>query len=599
MPHFRFLAATVVCLLVFLTGLTAQTTSAAFVYRRDLSLADATASVGQPGSFANASVRAQGGSGDDTLTAGFIINGSGRKPLLIRAVGAGLAHQGVHNVMSAPVLQVHDLVTHLVTAQNRDWKTGPNLPALLNATTQLGAFPLAADSDDSALFNTVGAGWYTATVDNATSGVGLVELYDANPYDSTRLINLSTRARAEPGEKALILGFVIVGDNPKPLLLRGIGPTLASQGVSGVLADPQLSLVKSTGEKIAFNDNWAASRTLANVSSQVGAFALPAGSKDAAIFAILPAGIYSALLTGANDTSGVAMIELYDVPPSALETRWTMINVSPAEAQADCHLIEFPDGRRVLIDVADAADAEGSALAYLRAHGIDRVDLVVLSHFHRDHYGRLADLVRAGIKVGRVAYNLPAPDDELADAERPWGFDRDDATALLNLLHANGIPCFTPQAGERLIECPLGDGTVAALDTVCLYDGTHTPVGKTDTNDTSIILRLSHGKTRALFTGDLNYALGAWLATSGFDLAADILKAPHHGTTGCAPPEFFDRVKPRAVMVPSPTALWHSVRSKLQRDYFEERQIPAFVNGERGHVTATLTRDGFSIETER
>ena len=275
-----------------------------------------------------------------------------------------------------------------------------------------------------------------------------------------------------------------------------------------------------------------------------------------------------------------------------------MINVSPGEAQADCHLIEFPDGRMVLIDIADAADAGGTVLAFLKAHQVTTVDLVVLSHFHKDHYGRLKDLIEAGIKVGRVAGNMPALTDELADAEMPWGFDRAHAESILRFLHERQIPYFTPKAGERLLEVPLGNGQVVALDVVCLYDGTSTPVGKTDVNDTSIIVRLSHGATRALFAGDLNQALGAWLAVGQFDVTADLLKVPHHGTEGVAPNEFFSRVNPKVALVPSPKTLWLSDRSKRIRNYFADQKTPVYVSGIHGNVTVIMTTQGYSIQSE-
>ena len=87
--------------------------------------------------------------------------------------------------------------------------------------------------------------------------------------------------------------------------------------------------------------------------------------------------------------------------PSAPEpqTSWTMINVCPGNEQADCHLIEFPDGRKALIDIADAGDAPGTALAYLKSHGVTAVDLVIISHFHRDHYGRLTDLIDTAVAL--------------------------------------------------------------------------------------------------------------------------------------------------------------------------------------------------------
>jgi competence protein ComEC len=251
----------------------------------------------------------------------------------------------------------------------------------------------------------------------------------------------------------------------------------------------------------------------------------------------------------------------------------------------------------VLVDPADAVGAGGSALRFLREGKVRRLNLVVISHFHRDHYGRMVDLINAGIRIDRVALNLPG-DRRLADQEMPWGCDWEDVQALLRLFTERGIPYFTPKIGERLLEVST-DGVVSALDAVCLYDGINTPVGETDINDTSILLRLSHGKTRALFTGDLNLALGTYLATSDFDLKADVLKVPHHGTEGVAPNEFFERVGARAALVPAPRELWFSIRSKRVRDFFETARVPAYVSGIHGTVSVRLRADGFEVVSEK
>jgi len=276
-----------------------------------------------------------------------------------------------------------------------------------------------------------------------------------------------------------------------------------------------------------------------------------------------------------------------------------MINVAPGEVQADCHLIEFPDGSNVLIDIADAMDAPGTALAFLKSHKIRHINLVIISHFHKDHYGRLRDLVNSGIKVDRVACNIPATREQMDYEHKLTPLaDWDDMTSVLQLLREKQIPYFRPKAGDRLIEVPLADGQTASLDVICLYDGVHTPIGKTDINDTSIIVRLSHGPIRALFTGDLNSPLGTWLAQSNFDLRADLLKVPHHGTESCATNAFFNRVDPKAALVPAPKSLWFSLRSKRIRDYFSEHHIPAYVSGINGNVTVVMTTQGFTIQAE-
>lgn len=279
------------------------------------------------------------------------------------------------------------------------------------------------------------------------------------------------------------------------------------------------------------------------------------------------------------------------------ETKWTMLMVTPLNDVADSHLINLPGGVTVLIDAGKLGDAPDAVLKQLQAKKVSTIDLVIISHFHTDHYGVLTDLIDAGITIRRVAVNVP--DRVAADPERPWGCDLDHVGSVLEKLRAHRIPYFTPKIGERLLEATTPKGIVAALDVVCLYDGLHTPVGRTDVNDTSMIVRLSHGPTRALFTGDLNHSLGAYLATSDFDLKAELLKVPHHGTEGVAPNEFFDRVGAKAALVPSPKALWESARSMRIRNYFAERNIPVYVSALRGNVTATLTAEGYTIATEQ
>lgn len=278
-------------------------------------------------------------------------------------------------------------------------------------------------------------------------------------------------------------------------------------------------------------------------------------------------------------------------------TRWIMLNVTPVEGQADCHLLTFPDGRHVLIDPGAAWDAPQSALEQLQLRGIRSLDLVVISHFHWDHYGQLRNIIRAGISVKRIALN--PPDKKVADREIPWGCDWNDVQAILRELRDHGIPYFTPKASERIFEARASDGSVASLDVICAFNGVDTPIGETDVNDTSIVMRLSHGATRVLFTGDLNHSLGAWLARGDLDIRADLLKAPHHGAEGTVPNEFYDRVQPRAVLVPSPRALWESARSMRTRNYFLERKVPTYVAGIHGTVVVTLTASGYSIEKER
>ena len=149
------------------------------------------------------------------------------------------------------------------------------------------------------------------TATDGGSGVALLEVYDAATSSSVNVINASTRAFVGTGDSVLIPGFVISGTGALKLLIRAVGPTLANLGVSGVLADPTITLYRGS-TALATNDNWAVGD--AATMTAVGAFALPVGSRDAAIVTTLPAGSYSAIVSGVANTTGTALVELYVVP---------------------------------------------------------------------------------------------------------------------------------------------------------------------------------------------------------------------------------------------------------------------------------------------
>jgi competence protein ComEC len=142
-------------------------------------------------------------------------------------------------------------------------------------------------------------------------------------------------------------------------------------------------------------------------------------------------------------------------------------------------------------------------------------------------------------------------------------------------------------------------GWGSSLKILYAFDGVNTPVGRTDINDMSYIMLLKHGLSSALFTGDLNAKLGAYLAKEGKDLKADILKFPHHGAEGAAPDSFFAAVAPKDVLVPSPALLWCSSRSARMKSWVEARKIPTYVNGFSGHVNVKMSLLHYSIQTER
>jgi hypothetical protein len=149
--------------------------------------------------------------------------------------------------------------------------------------------------------------------------VALVEVYDATAGAiplSQRVVNISTRATAGTGDNTLIAGFYVSGSVPKRVLVRGIGPALTQFGVTGALARPQLSIAAGSSV-VAQNAGLASSSDAAAIvsaASQVGAFALPANAADAAILINLAPGAYTAQVSGVGGATGVALIEVYEVP---------------------------------------------------------------------------------------------------------------------------------------------------------------------------------------------------------------------------------------------------------------------------------------------
>ena len=197
--------------------------------------------------------------------------------------------------------------------------TGGNISAITAATEKAGAYALGSTSADSVIFTTLAPGAYTAVISTAnnTPGVALAEVYDLSaPAVGQKLFNISTRANTGSGDSTLIAGIVVSGTVPKRVLIRGVGPTLTTLGVQGALAQAQLTLVKD-GVTVAANSSWSTSpdaAAIAAVSAQVGAFALGAASADAAMIVSLAPGSYSAQVVGANGTSGIAIIEIYELP---------------------------------------------------------------------------------------------------------------------------------------------------------------------------------------------------------------------------------------------------------------------------------------------
>lgn len=277
----------------------------------------------------NLSARAAVGTDSNILIAGFIISGSGNKSMLVRGVGPALLPLGVSNFLAQPSLGLFNGQSVQINSSTA-WNNNAALSAAFN---QVGAFGYAAGSADSALQVSLLANQtFTAEVSGVSNGTGvaLAEIYDADPTlltSPSRLVNISARANVGTGSNILIAGFIIGGSGNETVLVRGIGPTLGILGVAGVLGQPVLTVYDSSGKVITSDQGWqnpptaptgvwAGKASPTNAShatfSKVGAFDLSNGSADSALVITLPAGAYTAQISGANSTTGVALVEIYE-----------------------------------------------------------------------------------------------------------------------------------------------------------------------------------------------------------------------------------------------------------------------------------------------
>jgi hypothetical protein len=266
-----------------------------------LLFAEATTSSSTP---VNLSTRLLVQTGDNALIGGFIITGSAAKPLLIRGIGPSLGQAGIANPLSDPMLELRGQDGALL-AENDDWRDTQQ--AAIEAT---GVPP--QHEREAAIRADLVPGAYTAVLSGADggTGVGLVELYDLAAAASAKLANISTRGAVQQGDNAMIGGLILGGNaGPADLLFRGIGPSLAAAGVPNPLADPFLSLHNANGSVIRENDDWRATEEPEIMATGIP----PADEQEAAIRAILPPGNYTAVLRGTGGSTGVALVEVYNL----------------------------------------------------------------------------------------------------------------------------------------------------------------------------------------------------------------------------------------------------------------------------------------------
>ena len=268
----------------------------------------------QAGQFLNIATRLRVQTGDNILVGGFIISGTDPKKVMVRGIGPSLANFGIADPLANPTLEVHDNLATLAT--NDDWKLRPDKTS---QQAEIEATMLAPSDDrESAIVTTLPANnaGYTAVLrgkDNST-GIGLVEAYDLDLAANSRLANISTRGLVESGDNVLI-GGIIPSIGMTKVVVRAMGPSLGNFGISNPLLDPTLELFDDSGTPVAINDDWEASQ-----KSEIEEAHLPPGDpRESAIFAVLRAGNYTAVVRGKNGATGIAVVEAYNVAPGTGE----------------------------------------------------------------------------------------------------------------------------------------------------------------------------------------------------------------------------------------------------------------------------------------
>jgi hypothetical protein len=272
-------------------------------------------------SLGNISTRSFVQTGEHVMIGGFIVQGSGPKSVIIRAIGPELAQYGISDALANPKLELYNGTGALI-GTNDDWQTtiigGVITSNQVSDIQNSGHVPTAAS--ESAIIADLQPGNYTAIVRGVINlnGVALVEVYDLDSDASSSLGNISTRSFVQTGEHVMIGGFIVQGSGPKSVIIRAIGPELAQYGISDALANPKLELYNGTGALIGTNDDWQTTIiggviTSNQVSDIQNSGHVPTAASESAIIADLQPGNYTAIVRGVSNTTGVALVDVYDL----------------------------------------------------------------------------------------------------------------------------------------------------------------------------------------------------------------------------------------------------------------------------------------------
>ena len=265
------------------------------------------------GQLLNISTRLEVLRGDQVLIGGFIVNGTDPKRVIVRGIGPSLP---VNGRLADPILELHQ--GNITLATNDNWKINDQNGQSQEAEIRATAVPPGNDLE-SAIVATLNPGSYTAVLagKNGGTGVGLVEVYDLAQAANSKLANISSRGFVDTGDNVMIGGLIVggpSGDRAR-VLVRALGPSLTNAGVAGALGDPILELHDGNGAIIASNDNWKTRPDGSSQQAEIEATTIsPTNDLESALVRVLPAGNYTVVVRGTNSSTGVGLVEVYNLP---------------------------------------------------------------------------------------------------------------------------------------------------------------------------------------------------------------------------------------------------------------------------------------------
>lgn len=258
-----------------------------------------------PKKLANLSTRVRVGTGQRVEIGGFIITGNVPKKVIVRAIGPSLGSNGVigSETLANPSLELHDSTGALI-GHNDDWRETQEGEVLASGLPPL-------ENAEAAIVKVLVPGPYTAVVQGRDGGEGiaLVEVYDLEPASNSNLANISTRGFVNVNDGVMIAGFILRGPEPSTIVVRAIGPSLVPSGIADALADPTLELHNADGAIIGANDDWRENEAAIRATGLA-----PVNDLESAFVSTLSTGGYTAIIRGKNNTTGIGLVEIYNLP---------------------------------------------------------------------------------------------------------------------------------------------------------------------------------------------------------------------------------------------------------------------------------------------